>query len=198
MEAEREDRKQRVAMREEERKIIDERRKIEEEKLVCTFGCDSRMDLFFASLFGWLHKCCVDHKLKCPSHKLPILLSGGGISFFNQDYIVVYCIATKCSLWSHAEEFVSLIYFQEEDERKRKEEQERREHEEYLLLKEQFTVEEEGIGETAEEVSVEWMYMWGVVGCPVVFLSVWRLAIWHACGCCQVTWQWCLSWLSCH
>lgn len=40
MEAEREDRKQRVAMREEERKRIDEQRKIEEEKLVCTFGCD--------------------------------------------------------------------------------------------------------------------------------------------------------------
>lgn len=42
--------------------------------------------------------------------------------------------------------------FQEEEERKRKEEQERKEHEEYLLLKEQFTVEEEGVGETAEEV----------------------------------------------
>lgn len=39
----------------------------------------------------------------------------------------------------------------EEEERKRKEEQERKEHEEYLLLKEQFTVEEEGVGETAEE-----------------------------------------------
>ncbi|CAH3174180.1 unnamed protein product [Porites lobata] len=39
----------------------------------------------------------------------------------------------------------------EEGERKRKEEQERKEHEEYLLLKEQFTVEEEGVGETAEE-----------------------------------------------
>ncbi|XP_020602716.1 DDRGK domain-containing protein 1-like [Orbicella faveolata] len=39
----------------------------------------------------------------------------------------------------------------EEQERKRKEEQERKEHEEYLLLKEQFTVEEEGVGETAEE-----------------------------------------------
>ena len=43
--------------------------------------------------------------------------------------------------------------FQEEEERKRKEEQERKEHEEYLLLKEHFTVEEEGVGETAEEVS---------------------------------------------
>lgn len=39
----------------------------------------------------------------------------------------------------------------EEEERKRKEEQEQKEHEEYLLLKEQFTVEEEGVGETAEE-----------------------------------------------
>lgn len=38
-----------------------------------------------------------------------------------------------------------------EEERKRKEEQERKEHEEYLLLKEQFTVEEEGVGETVEE-----------------------------------------------
>ena len=46
------------------------------------------------------------------------------------------------------------MYFQEEEERKRKEEQERKEHEEYLLLKEHFTVEEEGVGETAEEVSV--------------------------------------------
>ena len=44
--------------------------------------------------------------------------------------------------------------FQEEEERKRKEEQEQKEHEEYLLLKEQFTVEEEGVGETAEEVSL--------------------------------------------
>ena len=44
-------------------------------------------------------------------------------------------------------------YLQEEEERKRKEEQERKEHEEYLLLKEHFTVEEEGVGETAEEVS---------------------------------------------
>lgn len=47
----------------------------------------------------------------------------------------------------------NLFLFQEEEERKRKEEQERKEHEEYLLLKEQFTVEEEGVGETAEEVS---------------------------------------------
>ena len=46
-----------------------------------------------------------------------------------------------------------FVYIQEEEERKRKEEQERKEHEEYLLLKEQFTVEEEGVGETAEEVS---------------------------------------------
>ena len=45
-----------------------------------------------------------------------------------------------------------MCCFQEEEERKRKEEQERKEHEEYLLLKEQFTVEEEGVGETAEEV----------------------------------------------
>lgn len=44
------------------------------------------------------------------------------------------------------------IIFQAEEERKRKEEQERKEHEEYLLLKEQFTVEEEGVGETVEEV----------------------------------------------
>ena len=34
----------------------------------------------------------------------------------------------------------------------RKEEQERKEYEEYLLLKGSFTVEEEGIGETEEEV----------------------------------------------
>ena len=47
---------------------------------------------------------------------------------------------------------MSNFLFQEEEERKRKEEQERKEHEEYLLLKEQFTVEEEGVGETAEEV----------------------------------------------
>ncbi|XP_068709682.1 DDRGK domain-containing protein 1-like [Montipora foliosa] len=38
-----------------------------------------------------------------------------------------------------------------EEERKRKEEQERREHEEYLMLKEQFTVDEEGVAETAEQ-----------------------------------------------
>lgn len=47
---------------------------------------------------------------------------------------------------------VPVIIFQAEEERKRKEEQERKEHEEYLLLKEQFTVEEEGVGETVEEV----------------------------------------------
>lgn len=47
---------------------------------------------------------------------------------------------------------MSNFLFQEEEERKRKEEQEHKEHEEYLLLKEQFTVEEEGVGETAEEV----------------------------------------------
>lgn len=49
---------------------------------------------------------------------------------------------------------VCLLHLQEEEERKRKEEQERKEHEEYLLLKDQFTVEEEGIGETAEEVRI--------------------------------------------
>ena len=47
---------------------------------------------------------------------------------------------------------VPVIIFQAEEERKRKGEQERKEHEEYLLLKEQFTVEEEGVGETVEEV----------------------------------------------
>jgi len=48
---------------------------------------------------------------------------------------------------------------QVEEERKRKEEQERREHEEYLLLKEQFTVEEEGVGETSEEVSFNFIML---------------------------------------
>ena len=50
---------------------------------------------------------------------------------------------------------VPVIIFQAEEERKRKEEQERKEHEEYLLLKEQFTVEEEGVGETVEEVYIK-------------------------------------------
>lgn len=58
---------------------------------------------------------------------------------------------TLVSHWHNR--FCFFNYFQEEQERKRKEEQERKEHEEYLLLKEQFTVEEEGVGETAEEVS---------------------------------------------
>ena len=81
-------------------------------------------------------------------------------------------------------------YFQEEGERKRKEEQERKEHEEYLLLKEHFTVEEEGVGETAEEVSdytmliarETWKY------CCVSWLSVvkWKLQV--LLWCCQ--WGW--------
>ena len=61
--------------------------------------------------------------------------------------------------------------FQEEEESKRKEEQERKEHEEYLLLKEQFTVEEEGVGETAEEVSLS------IQGFLVVFVYSSKLEV---------------------
>lgn len=63
-----------------------------------------------------------------------------------------YCIVVSCLTLTWKNLF--HLFFQEEEERKRKEEQERKEHEEYLLLKENFIVEEEGVGETAEEVSV--------------------------------------------
>lgn len=72
--------------------------------------------------------------------------------------------------------------FQEEEERKRKEEQEQKEHEEYLLLKEQFTVEEEGVGETAEEVSLS------IQGFLVVFVYSSKLEVMQVqsiiCACC--------------
>ena len=72
--------------------------------------------------------------------------------------------------------------FQEEEERKRKEEQEQKEHEEYLLLKEQFTVEEEGVGETAEEVSLSSQ------GFLVVFVYSSKLEVMQIqniiCACC--------------
>ena len=61
-------------------------------------------------------------------------------------------MSKACLYYQRAYQNVNNCYFQEEEERKKKEEQERKEHEEYLLLKEQFTVEEEGVGETAEEV----------------------------------------------
>ena len=72
-------------------------------------------------------------------------------------HIHFYGHATELKLFLQTILFVFLLNWfwflsQAEDERQRKEEQERREHEEYLLLKEQFTVEEEGVGETAEEV----------------------------------------------
>ena len=100
---------------------------------------------------------------------------------------LLHCCFLSCI---NLEESVSLIFFQEEEERKRKEEQERKEHEEYLLLKEQFTVEDEGIGETAEEASVntmlliyhiKWCTEWQEIGKNYV-THVWIMTISHMCG----------------
>ena len=81
------------------------------------------------------------------------------------------------TLVSHGHNRICLLnYFQEEEERKRKEEQERKEHEEYLLLKEHFTVEEEGVGETAEEVSDYTM---------LIVRETCQHIKWHVCPGCQ-------------
>ena len=77
-----------------------------------------------------------------------LVLKGQSRACHLNDDNLAFCTASQ---WHNR--ICLFNYFQEEEERKRKEEQERKEHEEYLLLKEHFTVEEEGVGETAEEVS---------------------------------------------
>jgi hypothetical protein len=50
----------------------------------------------------------------------------------------------------------TLFFFetiQEEEEKLRKEEEENKAHEEYLAMKDAFSIEEEGMGETEEEVN---------------------------------------------